>query len=161
MADRDPSATTAAAEAAQTARAILDTLLGYLGFVVHIEHSESPAGVALQVFTDEGELLVGRDGERLEDIQYLLNRLLHHRMPDAPKVRVDIAHYRLIQEDQMLAHIREQAERVRHTGRPVHLPPMNSYQRRLVHHAFKDDPVIQTFSPPDASRLKCITLRRR
>jgi len=148
-------------DAAQTARDLLDTLLGYLGFVVHIEHSESPGGLALQVFTDEGELLIGRDGERLEDIQYLLNRLLHHRLPDAPKVRVDIAHYRLIQEDQMLAHIREQADRVRHSGRPVRLPPMNSYQRRLVHHAFKDDPGISTLSPPEDARLKCITLARK
>jgi spoIIIJ-associated protein len=148
-------------DAAQTARDILDTLLGYLGFVVHIEHSESPAGLALQVFTDEGELLIGREGERLEDIQYLLNRLLHHRLPDAPKARVDIAHYRLIQEDQMLAHIREQADRVRHSGRPIRLPPMNSYQRRLVHNAFKDDPAIKTSSPPDDTRLKCITLSRK
>lgn len=159
MAEPDSSAN--ASEAAPTARALLDTLLGYLGFVVHIEASTTPAGPTLQVFTEDGDLLVGRDGERLEDIQYLLNRLLHHHLPDAPKVRVDIAHYRLIQEDQMLAHIREQADRVRRTGRPVRLPPMNSYQRRLVHHAFKDDPVIQTFSPPDDSRLKCVTLRRR
>jgi spoIIIJ-associated protein len=159
MADRDTSIP--ASEHSQAAREILDTLLGYLGFVVHIESSESPAGIALQVFTDEGELLVGREGERLDDIQYLLNRLLHHRRPEAPKVRVDIAHYRLIQEDQMLAHIREQADRVRHTGRPVHLPPMNSYQRRLVHNAFKDDPLVKSSSPPDQSRLKCITLSRR
>ncbi|MFN0128067.1 MAG: protein jag [Verrucomicrobiales bacterium] len=147
--------------AALTARDLLDTVLGYLGFVVHIESSESPAGLTLQVFTDESELLIGRDGERLDDIQYLLNRLLHHRLPEAPKVRVDIAHYRLIQEDQMIAHIREQADRVRHSGRPVRLPPMNSYQRRLVHNAFKDDPFIKTSSPQDSARLKCITLSRR
>jgi spoIIIJ-associated protein len=159
MADSDPQLPLS--EAAQAARDILDTLLGYLGFVVHIEFGETPSGITLQVFTDEGELLIGREGERLEDIQYLLNRLLHHRLPQAPKVRVDIAHYRLIQEDQMLAHIREQADRVRHTGRSVHLPPMNSYQRRLVHNAFKDDPVIRSSSPPDQARLKCITLSRK
>ena len=44
-------------DAAQAARDVLDALLGYLGFVVHIEHSETPAGLALQVFTDEGDLL--------------------------------------------------------------------------------------------------------
>ncbi len=147
--------------ASQTARDLLDTVLGYLGFLVHIEHGESPAGLTLQVFTDESDLLIGRNGERLDDIQYLLNRLLHHRLPDAPKVRVDIAHYRLIQEDQMLDHIREQADRVRHTGRPVRLPPMNSYQRRLVHNAFKDDPYVRTSSPADGARLKCITLTRK
>lgn len=147
--------------ASETARAIIDTLLGYLGFVVHIEETGTPEAPSFQVFTDEGDLLVGRDGARLEDIQHLVNRLLHARLPDAPKIRIDIAHYRLIKEDQMIAHIQEQADRVRRGGRPIKLPPMNSYQRRLVHNAFKDDPDIKTWSPNDPSRLKRITLLKR
>jgi len=50
---------------------------------------------------------------------------------------------------------------VRLSGRPVHLEPMNAYERRIVHNAFADDPEIKTWSPPDDSRLKRITLRLR
>jgi predicted RNA-binding protein Jag len=38
---------------------------------------------------------------------------------------------------------------------------MNAYERRIVHNAFKDDPEIATWSPPDDARLKRITLRKR
>jgi spoIIIJ-associated protein len=140
---------------------ITDTLLGYLGFVVHLEETGTPESPSFQIFTEDSDLLIGRNGERLEDIQYLVNRLVQARLPDAPRVRIDIAHYRSMKEDQMLDHIRQQADRVRRTGRPVKLPPMNSYQRRLIHNAFKDDPDVRTWSPVDDTRLKRITLLRR
>ena len=147
--------------ASETARDIIDTLLGYLGFVVHLEETGTPEAPAFQIFSEDSELLIGREGERLEDIQYLVNRLLQARLPESPRVRLDIAHYRAIQEDQMITHIREMADRVRRTGRALRLPPMNSYQRRLVHQTFKDDPHVKTFSPEDSARLKSITLMRR
>jgi spoIIIJ-associated protein len=145
----------------ETALEITDTLLGYLGFVVHLENTGTEENPSFQIFTEDSDLLIGRDGERLEDIQYLVNRLLQARAPQAPRVRIDIAHYRSMQEDQMLEHVRRLADRVRHTGRPAKLPPMNSYQRRLVHNAFKDDPDVKTWSPEDKGRLKRITLIRR
>ena len=57
--------------------------------------------------------------------------------------------------------VRQIAEIVRQTGRPYHLEPMNAYERRIVHNAFKDDPEIMTWSPPDDARLKRITLKKR
>lgn len=145
----------------ETARDIIDTLLGYLGFYVHIEDAGTPESPAFQIFSDDSDLLIGRNGSRLEDIQYLVNRLVQVRMPGAPHVRIDIAHYRTIKEDQMLEHARQLAMKVRRTGRPAKLPPMNSYQRRLVHNLFKDDAEIKTWSPEDSLRLKRITLMRR
>ena len=53
------------------------------------------------------------------------------------------------------------AERVRITGRSLQLEPMNSYERRLVHNAFKDDPEVATWSPSDSARIKQITLLKR
>jgi spoIIIJ-associated protein len=57
--------------------------------------------------------------------------------------------------------VRELAERVRITGRSLQLEPMNSYERRLVHNAFKDDPEVATWSPSDSARIKQITLLKR
>lgn len=145
----------------ETARDIIDTLLGYLGFYVHIEETGTPEAPSFQIFADDSDLLIGRDGARLEDIQYLVNRLLQARLPDAPHVRLDIVHYRAIKEDQMLEHARQLALRVRRTGRPAKLPPMNSYQRRLVHNLFKDDAEIKTWSPEDSLRIKRVTLMKR
>ena len=145
-----------------TPKELLDTMLGYLGFVVQIEESENDAGnLVLQIYTEESGRLIGRDGETLEAITFLLNRLLQAKDKDASKVVVDCEHYRSMRDDRIVQRVRELAERVRITGRSLQLEPMNSYERRLIHNAFKDDPDVATWSPSDSARIKQITLLKR
>src|SRR5262245_24355118 len=115
----------------------------------------------LQIYTEESRRLIGRNGETLEAIQFLLNRLIQSKDKDAAKVIVDCEHYRSMREDRIVQRVRELAERVRITGRSLQLEPMNSYERRIVHNAFKDDPDIATWSPSDSARIKQITLLKR
>lgn len=141
---------------------LLDTLLGYLGFVVEIEEQQSEAGnLTLQIYTEESKRLIGRNGETLDALQFLLNRLLQVKDKDAPKVIVDCEMYKSMREDRIVQRVRDLAERVRATGRSLQLEPMNSYERRLVHNAFKDDPDVATWSPNDSARIKQITLIKR
>ena len=145
-----------------TPKELLDTMLGYLGFVVEIAEMQSEGGnLTLQIYTEESGRLIGRDGEMLDAIQFLLNRLLQAKNKDAQKVIVDCEHYRSMREDRIVQRVRELAERVRITGRSLQLEPMNSYQRRIVHNAFKDDPDVATWSPSDSARIKQITLLKR
>jgi spoIIIJ-associated protein len=145
-----------------TPKDLLDTMLGYLGFVVQIEETMNDGGnPTLQIYTEESRRLIGRDGETVEAIQFLLNRLLQARDKDAEKVIVDCEHYRSMREDRIVQRVRELADRVRITGRALQLEPMNSYERRLVHNAFKDDPDVATWSPSDSARIKQITLIKR
>jgi spoIIIJ-associated protein len=143
------------------ARQILDTLLGYLGFVIQIEEDNGEDGPTLQILTEQAEDLIGRRGEVLEDIQYLVNRILQRRDPGAPRIRVDCEYFRTMREDKMLEKVKEQAERVRATGHAITLNPMNSYYRRLVHNLFVHDPDIMSESSKTGDRFKRITLRRR
>ena len=149
-------------EASTNAKELLDTMLGYLGFVVQIEETESDGGnPTLQIYTEEADRLIGRDGETLDAIQFLLNRLLQAKNPEAPKWIVDCEMYRSMQQDKIVQHVKQLAERVRISGRPLQLEPMNSYERRIVHEAFKNDPDVGTWSPSDSARIKQITLIRR
>jgi len=145
-----------------TPRELLDTMLGYLGFVVQIEETTNDGGNStLQIYTEESRRLIGRNGETLEAIQFLLNRLLQAKDKDAEKVIVDCEHYRSMREDRIVQRVRELADRVRISGRSIQLEPMNSYERRLIHNAFKDDPEVATWSPSDSARIKQITLLKR
>ncbi|MCB1229894.1 MAG: single-stranded DNA-binding protein [Verrucomicrobiae bacterium] len=145
----------------ETAEEILDTMLGYLGFVVTIERDENHPESGLQVLTHEPKPLIGRQGERLDDIQYLVNRLLQLRMADAPRIRVDVDHYRAAQEYRVIEEAERVADRVANSGRPEKLPPMNAYFRRLIHHHFKDHPKVSTWSPSDSAKIKRITMQPR
>jgi spoIIIJ-associated protein len=143
------------------AREILDTMLGHLGFVVDIQEIETETGKQLQVFTAENEALIGPRGETLEDLQFLLNRILQSQDRNAPRVQVDVGHWRAMRDDKLRQRVRQIAETVRATGRPVKLEPMNSYDRRIVHNALTDDPEVMSFSPNDDARVKRITIQRR
>jgi spoIIIJ-associated protein len=148
--------------ALEQARQILENMLGYLGFYVTVEEdAASPEGPTLQILTDEHEALVGHRGEVLDDLQYLVNRLLARRMADAPRIRVDCEYYRSMREDKMLEKAREDAEHVRLSGKPIALPPMNSYYRRLIHNTFVNDPDIVTESAKGDARFKRVTLKKR
>ena len=142
-------------------RETLDTMLGLLGFICEIEESETEHGITLQVYTSEKDRLIGRDGALLDDIQLLLNRMLQARDKSAPRVQVDIEHFRSMKDDGLTHRVRHLADMVRQTGRAYQLEPMNAYERRIVHNAFKDDPDVMTWSPPDDARLKRITIRKR
>jgi len=74
---------------------------------------------------------------------------------------VDVEHFRDMRNDLLVARVRKCADSVRETGMPFHLEPMNSYDRRLIHNAFKDDPQVMTWSPHDDARMKRITLKKR
>ena len=78
-----------------------------------------------------------------------------------PRVRVDVNRFRDRKDDSFLDEVRSVADKVRTSGQAIKLDPMNSYQRRLVHNLFKDDPAIRTWSPEDESRMKRITLLPR
>ncbi len=143
------------------ARQILDTMLGYLGFPVQIEEHDGPEGPTLQILTEDADSLIGRRGEVLDDIQYLVNRILVRHIKGAPRIRVDVEYYRSIREDNLVDHVQQMAQRVRATGRPVALNPMNSYYRRIVHNVFLNDPEVMSVSDNSPARFKRITLKKR
>ena len=143
------------------AHKILDTMLGYLGFVVQIDDEESADGPTLQILTEDTDALVGHRGETLDDIQYLVNRILIRHMADAPRIRVDCQYYRSIREDKLVQYAQQMADRVRTTGKSVPLNPMNSYYRRIVHNTFVNDPEVVSVSDNGPARFKPITLKKR
>lgn len=145
----------------QSPMEILDTILGYLGFAFRVEEQTRDGNTVLQVYTSDASLLIGRHDQTLEDLQYLVNRLIQANDPAAKRVIVDLEHHRAMRDDAMIHSVRQLAEAVRHSGRAVQTEPLNSYDRRLVHNAFVDDPDVTTWSPKDDARVKRITLKPR
>ncbi len=142
----------------ETATRILDTMLGHLGFPVTIEVEDTHDGPCLQIHSSESEAIIGHDGDRLDDIQYLVNRILRRHIPDAERVKVDCGHYRAIQEDRLQEEVRSIARRVKTTGKSVQMRPLNAYYRRLVHNVLVEDTDVVSHSPGGDDRLKRITV---
>ena len=135
-------------------------MLGKLGFQVEYEVSETEDGACLNILTDQGAHLIGKGGDRLEDLQYLMNRVLSKHFPDAARVKVDCDHYREKQEAELIEDAREQAGQVVQDGKPRKLRPLNAYYRRIAHNALAEIEGVKTSSPKGNSRYKKILIEK-
>jgi len=141
-------------------KAILETILGSLGFVATVEEHTLDGDLTLDVKTEEAGRLIGRQGQTLVDLQYLVNRILFQQDQHSPKVMLDVGGYRAQARDALIQKAREAAEKVRRWGDAVELEPMGSYDRRVVHHALRDDPDVETHSVEvDGTEKKALLLR--
>jgi spoIIIJ-associated protein len=142
----------------ESATKVLDTMLGHLGFPATIELQQTLDGPCLQIHSGESDALIGKEGDRLDDLQYLVNRIVRRHYPKADRIKVDCEHFRAIQEDQLDSEVKAIAERVISSGKSFQMRPLNAYYRRRVHNALVDDTRISTHSPQGDDRLKRITI---
>jgi spoIIIJ-associated protein len=139
---------------------ILEHLLEQLGFDAEIQEHHDEDGLFLDVKTEDSGRLIGRQGQTLSDLQYLLNRLLFQQDATAPKATVDVGGYRAQARDALVKKAKEAADKVRRWGDVVELEPMNAFDRRVVHNALRDDPGVETHSVEvDGTNKKAILLR--
>jgi spoIIIJ-associated protein len=145
--------------AGESPKDILEMMLGHLGFVFEVTEEENLLGRVLQISTRDPGRLIGREGHTLDELQYLVNRLANPEGESAHPVTIDVEGYRQSLLQELVQQLESARERVRHTGQPVMLEPLNSYDRRIVHNFFKNDPSIRAVSPDTPARLKRMTLR--
>ena len=146
-------------EALSEAHQILESMVTQLGFEVTIEEEQSEEGACLQILTEEGGLLIGKHGDRLDDLQYLVNRILQKQIQDPPRIRVDCDRFRVRQEEKLIETAQELAAKAKESGKAMKMRPLNAYHRRIVHNALIDDDEVETVSPRSDERLKRILIR--
>lgn len=137
-----------------------ESLLTPLGFSFTLSTEPYEDGISLLIESPDARFLIGEEGDRLDDLQYMVNRLVQARWGDAPRVRVDCDSYRARAEAKLLRRARSRAERVLKTGKPLLMEKLNAYQRRLVHNDLATIPGIVTQSEDTDSRFKRITISR-
>ena len=152
----------------QIARRILEDLLERMdieGYVTAV-HSTVPGQkgepedtITLHVEGADEEamgLLIGRRGETLRSLQFMVNLLVSRKVQKWPQVVVDVGNYRQRRQESLEALARRMAERVRQSGRPLTLEPMGAYERRIVHLALRADPTVYTESSGEGENRKIV-----
>jgi spoIIIJ-associated protein len=172
--DEDDEADSAPAEAAPTgsvdqiARHILENLLERMdihGYVTAVrstvpgQRGEPEETITLHVEGADEEamgLLIGRRGETLRSVQFMVNLLVSRKVQKWPQVVVDVGNYRQRRQESLEGLARRMAERVRQSGRPLTLEPMGAYERRIVHLALRADPTVYTESSGEGESRKVV-----
>jgi len=155
-------------ETPSIAQHILEDLLERMDIQAYvtavISHTTGPQGepeatITLHVEGADEEamgLLIGRRGETLRSLQFLLNLLVSRRIQKWPQLVVDVGNYRQRRQESLESLARRMAERVRQTGRPIMLEPMAAYERRIVHLALRNDKTIYTESSGEGENRKIV-----
>lgn len=143
--------------AGSTLRDIL-TLLGYADTQITARDPETAGdgmGLIEQIFdiygdndetSDELGVLIGRRGETLSSLQYLINTIVSKGGNKPPVFGVDIEGYRRRREEMLVELAKEIAQEVRETGDVITLEPMPAHERRIVHIALREEEGVRTES---------------
>jgi spoIIIJ-associated protein len=136
----------AAAVAKDTMEELLDNMGIDAAVIVKGGTGEDNSPIALDVVGEDLAILIGRRGETLSSLQFLLNLMVGKRLESWVRVVIDVEGYRARREDSLRTLAERVAERVRRTGQTVAMEPMPANERRIVHMALQDNPYVTTES---------------
>jgi spoIIIJ-associated protein len=125
---------------------VLAEIVRLTGSEASVEVAHDPTGVRLVIAGDSGGILIGRRGQTLDALEYLLNRIMAHADASSPPLTVDLQGYRLRRQQTLEALAQRAASRARASGRPVALNPMSPRDRRIVHMALREAAALTTRS---------------
>jgi len=145
-------------DAVQLAREALEMMLSLMRVPARVELRKEGEGeaatVVLDIRGDDLGILIGRRGETLMALQYLVNLVASRRLKLRAGVTVDVEGYRQRRYQALEGLAVRIAEKVRQSGHSLALEPMSPAERRIVHLALKDDPTVTTQSVGEGESRK-------
>jgi spoIIIJ-associated protein len=133
-------------QVAETAKKVLQDLLRLLEIEAAVDLKEDSERILLNIGGDGSGLLIGRKGQTLDAIEYLINKIVHKDAEDKKRIVVDTENYRFRREDSLVKLAQRLAEKAKRLGRPVTISPMSAHDRRIVHLALQEDKSLRTWS---------------
>lgn len=128
------------------AQEILESLLAKMGESAQITAAPEGDRINLKIETEDAGLLIGKQGQTLDALQYLVTKIVAKKTRRKVRVSIDVEAYRA-RHHQALAHLAlKYGEKVKRSGKPITLDPMNPYDRRIVHLALQGDKDLKTLS---------------
>uniref|UniRef100_A0A7V4G9E8 RNA-binding protein KhpB n=1 Tax=Desulfobacca acetoxidans TaxID=60893 RepID=A0A7V4G9E8_9BACT len=109
-------------------------------------HREEDDRISLHIDTADAGLLIGKQGQTLEALQYLLTKMVAKKCHRKVRVVIDIESYRARHEQALEQLALKSGEKAKKSGKPVTLNPMNPHDRRIVHLALQEDKDLKTMS---------------
>lgn len=142
--------------------AVRELVRPIVGKELRLEVSVGGGRVQVCVDCDEDSgLLIGREGQTLAALQYLISRVVSRGMNAAVRVQLDAGEYRRRQDEKLREMALALAEKVRQSGRSYSTRPLSSYHRRIVHVCLQDAADVQTRSTGDGPMKRVVVMRRK
>ena len=155
-----PSDPETLSETGRIAYDFLKNVTEKMGVQVAIRVTEEADHLSVAMMGDTLGILIGRRGDTLDALQYLVSLQVNKNREGYMRVSLDTENYRAKREEALTRLAQRMAARARKTGRKVTLEPMNPYERRVLHSALQNNPYVTTHSEGEEPyRRVVITLK--
>ncbi|MDE5700274.1 MAG: protein jag [Lachnospiraceae bacterium] len=125
------------------------------------KYNDSLKSLEVDISGDEMGVLIGKRGQTLDSLQYLISLVVNKGTSEYIRVKVDTENYRQRRRDTLENLAKNIAYKVKRTRRPVSLEPMNPYERRIIHSALQNDRYVTTHSEGDEPFRRVVVTPKR
>ena len=129
--------------------------------VVNVEYNEEEKSMNINLVGDDMGMLIGKRGQTLDSLQYLVSLVVNKETEDYIRVKVDTENYRERRKATLENLAKNMAHKVKRIRRSVTLEPMNPYERRIIHAALQDDKYVSTHSEGDEPYRRVVITPKR
>ncbi len=128
---------------------------------VDVQYEEESGTMNIDLAGEEMGILIGKRGQTLDSLQYLVSLVVNKESDEYIRVKVDTEDYRARRKETLENLAKNIAYKVKKTRRAVSLEPMNPYERRIIHSALQNDKYIATDSEGDEPFRRVVVTYRR
>lgn len=132
-----------------------------MAVVIQANYDETNNNLDIDLSGEEMGVLIGKRGQTLDSLQYLVSLVVNKDSNDYIRVKVDTEDYRRRRKETLENLAKNIAYKVKRTKRAVSLEPMNPYERRIIHSALQNDKYVTTHSEGEEPfRRVVVTLKK-
>jgi len=148
-------------ELVEYGREVLNRIVSGISEGADIEASQRRGKLLFTVSNGESGVLIGKRGQTLEAIQYLLEKTINKKSANRVRVLVDVEGYLEKRRNNLQQMALRMAEKAKRTKKPVTIGQMNSHDRRIVHIQLKDEEGVRTQSIGDGYYRKLMIFPKK
>ncbi|MEW6184270.1 MAG: RNA-binding cell elongation regulator Jag/EloR [Thermodesulfobacteriota bacterium] len=138
------------------AKSLTQGLLDRMGLEVSIQVRKEKESIHILINGDKSGLLIGRRGQTLDALQYLITRMINRKGLGKIRVVLDSGDYRNRRQEYLEDLALKMAAKAKQSGKPVVISPLNAHDRRLVHLILEKDKSIKTISRGEGPLKKIV-----
>lgn len=150
-----------AGDVALQAKAVLEGILERMDLKYPVSVQETEDAIRLDIQGDGGGLLIGKRGQNLDALQYIVNKAAYKTGNGKKVIIVDTETYRQRREESLVSLAERLGEKVRKTQKPLTVSHMNAHDRRIIHLALQNDAQLTTKSRGEGEYRKIIIMPAR
>jgi spoIIIJ-associated protein len=121
-----------------------------------VKYDQENSTIEINIDGDEMGVLIGKRGQTLDSLQYLISLVVNKNSENYIKVKLDTENYRARRKETLENLAKNIAYKVKRTRKPVSLEPMNPYERRIIHSALQNDKFVETYSEGEEPYRKVV-----